>query len=92
MDNYPEHDKLSLVSDKSQTIGEFLAWLEAGGLGTEYGSVELAFFPLHRGGLAPLMKPKTELLAKFFDIDLDKIEDEKQVMIAEIRASEEEAA
>ncbi len=85
MSDYPEHDKLGLVSDKSQAIGDFLAWLEEGGLGSEYGSVELAFFPIHRGGLAPLMKPKTELLAKFFDVDLDKIEDEKQAILAELR-------
>lgn len=61
MSNYPEHDKLSAVSDSSQAIGEFLDWLECGGLdahlsdesgldghvGDErYGSVLLAFRPL----------------------------------------------
>ena len=27
MSDHPEHDKLTLVRDKSQTIGEFLEWL-----------------------------------------------------------------
>lgn len=26
--DYPEHDKLSAIKDKSQSIGEFLEWLD----------------------------------------------------------------
>lgn len=32
MNGYPEHEKLRAISDKSQAIGEFLEWLETGGL------------------------------------------------------------
>lgn len=32
MSEYPEHDKLRAIRDKSQAIGEFLDWLEEGGL------------------------------------------------------------
>ncbi len=54
MSDYPEHDKLSAISDKSQAIGEFLDWLMYGGLDESahhpgqvrkesFGSIELAF-------------------------------------------------
>ncbi len=93
MSNYPEHDKLRPVSEKSQAIGEFLAWLEEGGLGEETGSVELARHLRYYVGptehresvLTPLMMPKTDLLARYFEIDLEKIEDEKLAMLAGVR-------
>ena len=28
MSNYPEHDKLSKISDESQLVGEFIDWLQ----------------------------------------------------------------
>jgi hypothetical protein len=31
MSNYPEHDKLTAISDQSQAIGEFLEWLPSQG-------------------------------------------------------------
>lgn len=54
MSDYPEHEKLKAISDKSQTIGEFLDWLMWGGLDEaaghpggsrreSYGSIELAY-------------------------------------------------
>lgn len=36
MSNYPEHDKLDAVKDRSQSIGEFLSWLSAQGLSRCY--------------------------------------------------------
>lgn len=96
MSEYPEHEKLKLISDKSQAIGEFLAWLESGGLHAppneaheteSYGSVELAYRPELCGGpersdeLWPLSWSKQRLLAAYFEIDLDKIEDEKRAML-----------
>lgn len=32
MSTYPEHDKLSAISDKSQAIGEFLEWMSGQGI------------------------------------------------------------
>lgn len=51
---HPEHEKLKLVSDESQVIGDFLEWLAAGRLDRStchpggrrlrsYGHIELAF-------------------------------------------------
>lgn len=32
MKEYPEHEKLSKIEDKSQTIGEFIEWAEGKGI------------------------------------------------------------
>ena len=85
---YPEHEKLMAISEKSQAIGDFLAWLEEGGLGEEIGSVEMAQYGRHQIDLMPLGMPKTDLLARYFDIDLSKIEDEKRAMIAALQPGE----
>lgn len=41
MSKYPEHDKLSEVSDKSQVCGEFLEWLQGGYEGSPSPSIQL---------------------------------------------------
>jgi hypothetical protein len=80
--NYPEHEKLKKVSDKSQTIGEFIDWLqnEANYVIGQYKTSKVdreILYPAHEG--------TQELLAKYFNIDLQKIEDEKRQMLKEIR-------
>lgn len=76
--SYPEHEKLSAISDKSQTCGEFIDWL----IEHDYhlcqpDTTGRYFWPTHT--------PLTKLLAEFFEIDLDKIEAEKRQMIEEMR-------
>jgi hypothetical protein len=80
MTNYPEHEKLSAVKDKSQAIGEFLdIFLPRQGIvlmeHTEYGD----YVPTHRS--------ITSLLAEFFDIDQAKLDAEKEAMLDALRAA-----
>lgn len=92
---YPEHEKLQVVKDKSQSIGNFLEWIRstknlhiAKWIDVEYENVN------------PITNKKTtytreelwiqpydvnKLLAEYFNIDLKKLEEEKQQMLTEIR-------
>lgn len=76
---YPEHEKLTKVKDESQSIGEFLEWLNPQG-----------FAIAQWNGHTEQWDCGTRhewLLAKYFGIDTDKLEQEKRQMLAEIRAS-----
>ncbi len=78
---YPEHEKLEKIRDKSQLIGEFLEWLNEEQhlfiCEEDTGSYENAFV---------LFSFSNEvLLARYFDIDLDKLEQEKRQMLKELR-------
>lgn len=77
MTAYPEHEKIEKVQLESNTIGEFLDWLPSKDiqLGTWTESGE--FIPLHRN--------IEKLLAEFFEIDLEKIEQEKRAMLELLR-------
>ena len=82
MDRYPEHEKLKAVSDKSQSIGEFIEWLQH-----EKG-IELAEWGGSRGtALVPCMQSMISLLAEFFGIDRDILESEKLAMLEAARAA-----
>lgn len=75
--NYPEHDKLNLIKEKSQSIGEFLNWINEQGihLCRMYDDYSLHY------------ESTNSLLARFFEIDLVKLEEEKMAMLAKFRAS-----
>jgi hypothetical protein len=74
---YPEHKRLSLVVDESQTIGEFLDF----GL-AEQGLVLAEQSDLARPSrLLPTSKSIPSILARYFEIDQDKIDKEKGQMI-----------
>ena len=76
---YSEHEKLKEIQDQSQIIGEFLEWL---GYEHEY------FICEKLGQLQewyPISQNHQKLLAQFFDIDLDKLEQEKRQMLEELR-------
>jgi len=72
---YEEHEKLHKVKDQSQTIGQFLEWLNE--QYTLCESDEDTYYPTHIN--------IEKLLATYFEIDLDKIENEKQQMLKAIR-------
>lgn len=79
---YSEHQKLSAVNDSSQLLGEFLDWL-----GTQ--EMTVAYWvdkPIQ--SLAPVKLSTNELLARFFDIDLVKLEEEKRAMLNHLRTSQ----
>jgi len=77
----PEHDKQSAVWEKSQTIREFLEWLEGEEIylcrpGKDEDGID-QFFPVTMG--------TSQLLAKYFSIDLKKIAEELDQMLEEYR-------
>jgi hypothetical protein len=79
MSEYPEHTKQSAVLEEAQAIGQFLD--ESGYTLAEYAKVGGWSEPR----LVPVTKSITKVLAEYFNIDLDKIEDEKRRMLADIR-------
>ena len=81
MGDYPEHDKLSAIKDQSQACGEFLEWLGSQGilLCSIPPDYDHTWLPIHRN--------VQDLLAEFFEIDLDKIEVEKRQMLDQLRAA-----
>ena len=80
--NYPEHDKLTLCKDQSQIIGEFLDWL------TYEKSIHLAKWNRYNE-MVPDHTNTQELLAEFFEIDLNVLEQEKRTMLDELRKANE---
>lgn len=80
MSDYPEHDKLTLVHEKSQAIGEFIDWL-----GSEK-FIHLLTYVDDSVGYVPAGNIQ-DLLAEFFDIDLKVIDQEKRAMIEQLRTA-----
>ena len=72
-----EIEKMRLIQEKSQAIGEFLEWLQ----GNEHVLAKWK----DDDQLVPVRKSIEQLLADYFDIDLKKVEEEKQAILEEIR-------
>jgi uncharacterized protein with NRDE domain len=83
MTEYPEHEKLMKIKDKSQTIGDFLEWL---GSEKEIYLCSLVKYEGMKEQLQYIQKRKEDLLAEFFKIDLAKLEAEKQQMLETMRS------
>lgn len=80
----PEHDKLKKVSGESQAIGEFVDWLrqERGIVFCDEDKVDDVYVPV-----VPFSIER--VLADYFGIDLNKIEQEKVALLDHIRAQNE---
>ena len=86
----PELDKMLVIQDKSQKIGEFLEWLSE-------QDIELMTQPEEQcsdcyerencGGVMMMYisRSKEQMLADFFDIDLVKCEQERQALMDAVR-------
>jgi hypothetical protein len=75
----PECEKMQKVKDRSQAIGEFLEWLQ------EEKALQLCEWDgLYK--MMPVDIPTEKLLAEFFDIDLNKVEQEKRAILDYMRA------
>lgn len=79
MSLYPEHKKLALIADQNRAVGDFLDWLLSKG-------VILASRDGER--LWAYQYSTTNLLAEFFEIDLDLIEREKREILTVISQME----
>lgn len=75
----PEHDKLKLVVDRSQSIGEFLQWMQS------EKKIRFAKWSDEEGGLLDAYVDKLGLLSEFFNIDQQKLEMEKRAILEEFR-------
>lgn len=77
-EKYPESSRLLAVSKESQTCGEFLDWLRSKGF------VLAEYDPESESGrLYPAHFSTTSLLAEFFGIDINKLEQEKRAVLEE---------
>jgi hypothetical protein len=72
MKKYPEHEKLKVVSEKTQFVHDFLQWCEVQGIFLEKDG---------------MYKRHDELLYKFTGINRWKLEDEKRAMLDGIRTA-----
>jgi hypothetical protein len=79
MNEYPEHEKLKAVKDRSQAIGEFLEWLQE-----EKGLSICKWSDEEREYLLAYVSTQA-LLAEFFKIDRKKLEEEKEGMLEAFR-------
>lgn len=81
----PELDKAHLVMDESQSIGHFLDWLEGEGIHLctldedGYGDLEYV----------PRSESFEQLLARYYKLDLSKMDSEKMAILAEFRREQE---
>lgn len=97
-----EHEKLHTIRDKSQVIGEFLEWLNMQGIvlasyhehdeccypPDKFGSSRSKLCGLSENELYSFGMSIQKLLAIFFEIDPDKLEDEKRAILASLRSDE----
>ena len=84
MSNYPEHDKLAQVRELSQTCGEFFEWLtEKYTLAQWVQTGTRAGQAMH--DLQPVRRSVNNLLADFFGIDEEVLEEEKRRMLDDLR-------
>jgi len=83
VNEYPEHEKLKLVSSSSHTIAFFLEWLGAQGIALceRYVNPESG----RDGEYVRVRKSTEDLLASYYGIDLKKIEEEKRAMLDAMR-------
>jgi len=96
IEKYPEHQKLKTVQEKSQDIGEFIEWLRnvkdirfAKWVKETVKNQDIFGKKPPTETLIDVFVQQTinieQILAEFFKIDLNKIEQEKRAMLDEIR-------
>jgi seryl-tRNA synthetase len=63
----------------SQVIGEFIEWLNE-------QNATICYYDEHEEAYEPVGEPVNEMLARFFNIDLNEVEAERQRLLDDIRA------
>ena len=86
--NIPQHDKLDELSGENNVVAEFLEWLK-----TKYTLAEWEESEDEAGYFVDVLYPvypRTEdLLAEYYEIDLDAFWKEKEAMLAAYRKQQE---
>lgn len=77
----PELDKMLAVQEKSQIIGKFLEWLD-----TTTEPITLCFYDPDDDEFYQISQNTEKLLAEFFEIDLNKCEQERQQILADLKS------
>lgn len=96
MGEYLEHDKLEEVQEERNLIGDFLRWLQEQGfvIAESKRHLEkrkddhpetLELDGLHWDKLVRTPLQIEDFLAKYFDIDQRKLQEEKEEMLEELR-------
>lgn len=90
----PEHNKLKAISDKSQAIGDFIEWTRASLCVPHHhedhcrsDDTGRLMCGMSEGEYEELRTPIRKLLADYFGIDEQRLEDEKRAMLEELRSS-----
>ena len=78
----PELDKIKKVSEKSQEIGNFLNWL--GSIGYHIAEYKKCGGYEEEQSVIIYLNPE-QILAKYFKINLDKAEKERQIILDDFR-------
>lgn len=81
---YPEISKMKAVQSQSQSIGEFIEWLNENCM--HIG--EWVECDHQQSDFQPIQMNIEQILAKYFEIDLKKVEEERQAILEEWENSE----
>lgn len=79
MSDFPEHDKLSEIAAESQAIGEFVDWMN------ECHHASFQVWSDCSYSHRPVGISIQKLLAEFFEIDEQALENEKRTMLERVR-------
>ena len=82
MNEYPECEKMAAIQDKSQVIGEFIEWMRS------EQEFEICTYSDYSREYVPSSMSIEILLAKFFNIDLNKVEEEKRQILKQLRSKQ----
>jgi hypothetical protein len=80
----PTLDKMRSVKADSQKIGTFIDWLGENGMSI---CAEVSD-PRYGSSLEPITESVEKLLARYFEIDLGKVEEERMALLDEIRGDQ----
>lgn len=85
---YPECEKMLEIREESQSIGQFLDWLQSDRrvILSEYcADVECQFCEESEERLMSVKLNMETLLAEYFNVDLEKVEKEKLTMLEKLK-------
>jgi len=85
MSDTSELDKMHAVKDRSQAIGEFLDWLEQDGIMLCKWHERNDEDESDYSGYMNVHESIEKMLARYFEIDLNKVEEEKRKILDELR-------
>ena len=72
----PECDKWAACSDGRQTVADFLDFLSEKGISLAVDSTE------HSDAQMPCNRSRSSLIAEFFEIDVNRLEDERRALLS----------